>query len=259
MARGTGYIPDTDARVAAEERLHHIGGLVGSAPRNVPASVSLLSFAGGVVDDQGSTNSCVSHAGGACMFIGAAANGTPIARPSRLWGYAVARLYRPRQGPLADIGCRPSDYFDGLSEFGMCAESRYPFDLGAIDNVPPLDVRQNAGDALITGRFRIPPGPGAFAWVQRSIAARRPVFVGMPVDAAFMALGADGEWPGCVGPEVGRHAMAVVGYHDDKVLVLNSYGPNWGRNGCVSMPASWVESWRVSDMQAFTTLPKVLT
>ena len=42
---------------------------------------------------------------------------------------------------------------------------------------------------------------------------------------------------------VGGHAYALVGYNEVGFLVQNSWGPEWGRNGCATLPYDdWLES-----------------
>ena len=37
--------------------------------------------------------------------------------------------------------------------------------------------------------------------------------------------------PDCVSKSRGRHAMTIVGYDEDKRIILNSWGASWGDKG----------------------------
>lgn len=68
--------------------------------------------------------------------------------------------------------------------------------------------------------------------LKSQLAARRPVVVSYPVSEAFVSPGpGKGIWKGEPGP--GSHALAVVGYDNEKqaLRVMNSWGIGWGDGG----------------------------
>ena len=53
---------------------------------------------------------------------------------------------------------------------------------------------------------------------------------------------------------LGGHAYALVGYNEVGFLVQNSWGPDWGRNGCATLP---YDDWLASAYDAWVARPGV--
>lgn len=253
LRRGLGYIEDDVTRVVVEESTHHYGHLLGSLVRARPESFSWLDRLDRILD-QGMTSSCLGQALATSLYLGAKARGDHgFARPSARWIYDVARMVDG--GPLMDIGSRPTSAIDGLQRFGVCAELRYPLDAAHINDPPPLDVVGHAGDAIVSGHYRVPPGPGSADAMRRAIAEGFMPIFGTPVDDAFNDWNSGDVWPGSYGQELGRHAMVLVGYRPGAFLAVNSWGQQWGDSGTVWIDEVWMESYRVTDRIVVTALP----
>jgi len=73
--------------------------------------------------------------------------------------------------------------------------------------------------------------------VCQSLVNKHPVLIGMDVMKSFFNIGSDGLFDASNGEQVsvGGHAMAVVGYDDNKhggcFTVVNSWGEEWGEDG----------------------------
>jgi len=71
-----------------------------------------------------------------------------------------------------------------------------------------------------------------------SIAANKPVIIGMNVTTSFNSVGSAGVYRPMPGEAVeGGHAMAVIGYDDASQMfeILNSWGTDWGNGGFFRM------------------------
>jgi hypothetical protein len=175
-----------------------------------------------------------------------------IRRPSARWIYALARLV---DGPaLVDIGCRPRSAILGLMDHGVCAEGRWPFEAAEINAPPPFDVVRSAGDALVSGHYRIAAGDDVIALMREAIARGFVPMIGTPIDDSFGAY-SGGVWGGTTGPERGRHALAVLGYRPGSFLAVNSWGHGWGAGGLCWISEEWIASSRVTDRIVVTAVP----
>lgn len=59
----------------------------------------------------------------------------------------------------------------------------------------------------------------------------KPVVVSINIYESFYKYGPDCVIPYCSGKHKGRHLVVIVGWNDDKLLMLNSWGTNWGDKG----------------------------
>lgn len=226
--RAYGHIPDEDVHVLedlAARSWHAAGAHLGDELVLVDRS--------GLVDDvadQGGSSSCVSQAMCSSVELTAKLQGHPIPRISRRAHYALGRFVDRPGVPLIDNGMRPRSGLVAAQEHGFCAETRWPWDEAGIDVAPPWDVHQNAVDALLTGYYRIASG-GDVAESMRE-AVRRGYFptFAMPVDEAYERYDGSAIYAE-LGAPVGNHAQCVVGFGDGWILVLNSWGRDWGRRG----------------------------
>lgn len=223
-----GYLPDRAEHVDADLRARHVGRLLGAALRT-PVAVDHASRLDRILD-QGGTSSCVGQALSTSLYLRGQIAGTPIARPSPLAIYTLARLADAPYAPLTDIGSRPSMALAGLRDHGMVAESRWPLVVGHVDSPLPLDVYQHGGDAPLLDHYRIGAGAGASVLVRQALARGFAPCLALQVDRSFEGYGG-GVWLGPIAPIVGGHYVCAVGYGEDYVWIANSWGSGWGLGG----------------------------
>lgn len=236
MMRGLGHIPDDHATVDEDLRERHVGVLLGAAAGELPSIVDYSSMLERI-PDQGSTSSCVGQAFATAIFLRAHLDGIPLPRPSAKAIYDVARLIETPNA-LIDIGSRPRLAVQGMQDYGIVAEERWPLTEANVNTPPPLDVFRAGLGAKLSGHYRI--GGADVGTLLRSALARGfvPVFA-MDVDDAYLAYDGSAIYGGLTAPRVGSHMQAVVGYGAEYFLVANSWGAGWGQRGLARIAADF--------------------
>lgn len=228
VTRGRGHIPDYADVVAGDLRARHVGRLLGVALRT-PAVVDYAERLDRVLD-QGTTASCVGQALSTSLYLRGQIACTPVARPSPLAIYTLARLADAPHATLTDDGSRPASAVAGLRDHGLVAEPRWPLVVGHVDSPLPLDVYQHGGDAPLLDHYRIASGPGASVLVRQALARGFAPCLALQIDRSFEDY-AGGRWDGPEAPIVGGHYVCAVGYGEDHVWLVNSWGTGWGLGG----------------------------
>lgn len=254
MIRRFGAIPDHAADVDDDLRSRHVGILLGASPSLFGASAN-VDWSGflGRVPDQAATSACVGFAFATACFMRASISGHAIPRPSAKAIYDFARLI-DMPAVLEDIGSRPRSAIQGMREYGLLAEDRWPMTT-PINELPPLDIFIHGRDALLTGHYRIEPGPGCGGLIRRALVAGFIPTFAMPVDEAYLTYDGSSVYQGVAGNVVGRHAQAVIGCTEDTFLVANSWGRRWGLEGMARIAASFFDTVAVADVLVPTVIP----
>jgi hypothetical protein len=235
------FIADDPDIVEAQLVAFHASQLVGS-PTNLPGSVSWRPYVR-TIPDQGPTSSCVGQAFATAIETRSHVAGSPIDRPSAKAIYDIARMIGTgRTAPLFDGGSSPTDAMNGMREYGLVSERRWPFSIDAINVKPSLDIFHAGCDALLGQHYRIASGGGAANMLRQALAKGFIPCFAMSVDDAFMAWGDSAVYSAPLGPSVGWHMQAIVGYSDDFFEVAGSWGGSWADGGFVRIAASFIES-----------------
>ncbi len=156
-----------------------------------------------------------------------------------------------------DTGGVIRDAVKCLATTGAAPESMWPYNIDQFAVKPPQSVydaalrmealEYRAVDETVTG-------------IKAALALGLPVIFGFNVSGNFMDIGADGLMP-MPGPDIeGGHCVCAVGYSDrdyddptfgllpaGHILVRNSWGPDWGRNGHFLMPYEVLAACGASD------------
>jgi C1A family cysteine protease len=207
--------------------------------------------------DQRSSNSCVANT---VMQSARMLKGGELG--SRLFTYFNSRL--PRGNQLADIGTTFRDCFRGMEKFGYCYEASWPFDLNNKNVMPNRTAYHRAfpareGEVDRTTYKRIlETGDDRKAVVQRIIANGYTVCFGTQVDKEFSSGAFDPTSPKGIptGTLSGGHAMLFVGYNPSGLIVLNSWGTNWGDAGYFLMSYDWLAWSKLTDLWVIEKCPK---
>lgn len=255
--RGLGFLPDPSDIVDAETIARPLRALTGSSISELPdAWTWAVTGAVPPARDQSITSSCVGQALAASVQIRAAIMGHSVV-PSASAIYAIARMLdQSRDMPLVDVGSSPSRAIEGAKEWGMVAESRWPFSVAAVDTKPPLDVFQNGLDATLGQHYRIPSGWGALDAIKRALVSGYIPIFAMTVDEAYDRYDGTSVYSAPGGRSLGRHMQAIVGYAGDAFEVLNSWGSGWGRDGIARIGSSVMASSDVSSIIVPTVVPQ---
>ena len=252
--RGYGHLRD-----AADERDRHVGQLLGAVTPGVPLpkAIDRSVYLDGV-QDQGPTSSCVGQAIASAAFLVGAIAGKPIARPSALAIYALARELDAPKEDLVDLGCAPRSALKACASFGLCASTRWPFDAGKVDEPLSWDVLQHAIDGRLTGYYRSDTGDVALQLRTAISLGHIPIF-GMPVDLSYEQWDGSGVYAGLAGEVLGYHAQAIIGYDGADFLVLNSWGRSWGADGIARIDGAFVAGPDCFDRWVLTVTPPEVT
>lgn len=161
--------------------------------------------------------------------------------------------------PTADVDSATTTLkaaLSGIRKHGVVREDLLSFDGGSYHDSPESFY-------LRAARHRIPAylnlghdDPGL--WV-RWLRAIGPLVVRVEVDHAWLHVSADGALRGHDGATVrGGHAACLVGWHDGRFIVRNSWGVTWGDRGfAYATPeyaaAAFTESYGVLSAAALAT------
>lgn len=226
MRRATGWLRDPFSEDDWEA-----SKLFGSAAGAYPPSVDRSDRVDEVLD-QGQTSSCVGFAAAQAVRMALVNQGVsnPIL-PSPLAIYYWARAGQAGQLDR-DGGTYIRAAFRAIGKFGFPPNDVWPFDESKVQDQPPWEVNQVAFDQRgLEAYFRIPTvGRSRSNYVRAALADGYPVVFGTLVDARFFDLYDARVWD-FQGPTEGGHALCIVGYDEDGVLVVNSWGRGWGANG----------------------------
>jgi C1A family cysteine protease len=237
--------------------------LILSAPRGpneqlpLPPRVDLRNSAMPPIWNQGNLGSCVGHAvAGMYEYLLATRGQKFNFMPSRLFIYYGAREI---EGTTAiDEGCYIRDAMKVLANLGVPHESNWKYVLGKFATKPSKAAYKYAQAHQALEYRRVPQ---QLDQLKGSLAANQPIVFGFAVYESFDSEETDrsGAMPMPAPTEqmYGGHAVMLVGYDDaqQRFIVRNSWGEDWGASGYVTMPYEFVTNNNYCD--DFWTLTKV--
>lgn len=192
--------------------------------------------------------SCVGQSIASAAYLLGGISGSPIARPSALFPYTIARLLMLPGSALVDAGCSPRAAMLGLRERGLVAADRWPETAETLNEVPPFDAFREGENATIEAFYRIDDDAGAADALRAALARGYCPIFGMVVDSKYEQTGGEVyATPG--GEALGGHCQVVIGYSNvlRAFRILNSWGPTFGDGGF---------SWIAEDFMAKRTFDK---
>lgn len=197
--------------------------------------------------NQGQLNSCTANAISSTLFFDLKKQNwkTPFI-PSRLFIYYVERDIEGRIPPpdkafddMVGATVFMRDCIKSVSKFGFCHEKDWPYDNFKMNIKPP----QSAYDEAKSHRaFQYHRLPNDLKYLKGCLAEGFPFVFGINVYQSFVAPSTKqtGVVPIPKSDEtiVGGHAIAAVGYDDEKkhIIFRNSFGEGWGKQGYGFMP-----------------------
>jgi C1A family cysteine protease len=178
---------------------------------------------------QGDINSCSSNV--ICNQIMALKHWSDNNYPSRLFQYYVSRSISGNE--KEDEGCSYREAYQGLAKFGFTDENFWSYDTSKVFEKPTEEAYKNANTTLVKKYKSVLQCQYSLKF---AICEGHVVAFGSMLYENFQP-DVNGVIPLPKGNMVGGHAMAIIGYDDEKKLfnVLNSWGSNWGLNGCCFM------------------------
>ncbi len=195
------------------------------------------------VYDQGQAGSCTGNATAGGIQFDRIKQGLPSWVPSRLFAYYNGRLAEGTTG--SDSGAQISDVIDGVSDYGDCPESEWPYDVNQVVTQPLAQCYTDAVKYKVVQKQAVPQ---SLRDTRDCLASGFPFIFGFIVHADFesQAVARTGVlgMPGWFDPVVGGHAVLAVGYDDSsrRFIVRNSWGAQWGQAGYFTMPYDYLLS-----------------
>jgi C1A family cysteine protease len=219
--------------------------------RRLPRRVDLSRYCGPVFT-QRRIHSCSANALASALMLIANRDGTPIARPSRLFMYYNARALLGEQG--ADDGTTLRSAIKAATHYGACRETTWPY---LVKNVLRKPLRGCYAESVAL--------PVCYERIARKIdhlraclAQRDPFIFGIEAYVAPFSRAATSaflEVPAAGTKPMGGHALIALGYDRDRraFLARNSLGPSYGRDGFFWIderyfadPTLTFDLWRIS-------------
>jgi hypothetical protein len=207
----------------------------------LPQAASLKKYSP-VPGHQGSMSSCVGWASAyGAISISAAIRGG-ITDKGKITEMARSALYIYNQIKIGgcDGGSRIPDAMELLKEKGT--PKLTDFNPPNCLDLPDYTIHEKAKSMMINEYNKIfdPSDNPDFkiSNTRNSIAANKPVVIGMKITKSFFNVGPEGHWtPSEIDADAGGHAMCVVGYDDfnKRFEILNSWGTDYGKGGFVTV------------------------
>jgi C1A family cysteine protease len=138
---------------------------------------------------------------------------------------------------------------DALDQDGQPPEERWPYDdtrdQWAATYRPPTAAMDQAERRRLNGGELIQPTATA---VRDALDRGRPVVIGVRLYATWYGVGSDGviALPTAGSLDFGGHAVLVVGYRGDDLIVQNSWGSDWGEGGSAYLPSVYLDRYAVA-------------
>jgi C1A family cysteine protease len=202
------------------------------------------------VEHQGQTNSCTGNAAIGGLEVLEAVQGLPHVDLSRLFGYYNGRqAMDPPEGDK-DEGTYIRLVMKGLSTFGVCPESDWPFDADSVTVRPSWSAYRTAFGHKVNAYYKI-DGTGEYRLqaIEDALRSFHPVVFGTRVYRYFQATPPQVRLPRDDDTLDGAHAMLIVGFDQaNRVLIVrNSWGPSWADRGYCYMPYEYLDAAGASD------------
>lgn len=182
--------------------------------------------------------------------------------PSRLFIYYNER--KAENTLPVDNGASLSTGINTLINNGVCTEITWPYNINAFTTQPSNFAYTEARNHQVQAARRVNTDVNS---VKTVLQQGYPVCFGFTVYSSFETIKNDGimSMPNVSSEKIlGGHAVVVCGYDDNKIanglkgylLVRNSWGPTWGKDGYFWMPYNFfndnncADCWVISKNEA---------
>lgn len=211
--------------------------------------------------DQGDLGSCTGNALAALfayqLIIESKlkADNTPKTTPSRLFIYYNERAL---EGTVSsDSGAFIRDGIKSLAKSGCCFEDLWPYVISRFATKPSKLAYNTASKLTVKSYLRI--NVPDIASKKTALFTGHPIVFGITVYESFESDNANNTglipMPAPTEQTLGGHAMAIIGYDDNKVIngvqgayeVRNSWGTSWGDGGYCWIPYSYLNNTSLCD------------
>lgn len=231
---------------------------------SLPKSVDLRQGFG-EVRNQGPLGSCTAFALTGIVEYMLKKSGKPYHDLSELFLFYYTRYQERKRKGLSSLPPEKDggSYFDAiaaLSEYGICEETLWPYEVGKVDFNPSPEAVANAAKIKVVKAKNVKRN---VADIKSALAEGYPVAVSVRLFESFtderhgfVVLPSDDEIAeGKVKSGHDGHAMVICGYRDDQniFIVRNSWGKEFGDRGYCFMPYAYFEDERLTNMACVVT------
>ena len=194
------------------------------------------------VEKQGDLGSCTAQAlAGNLEFLDNRLDGN-YTDVSRLFIYYNERLLADTID--YDSGASLRDGIKTLKNDGACAEKLWPYVIGRFDQQPPLKCYKEAKKHRIVSYHRLKAVPEMLACLSEGYAFVFGFTVYESFESPVVKRSGIANMPKKGERVLGGHAVMAVGYNqkEERFLVRNSWGRQWGKAGYFTMPFKYLET-----------------
>ncbi len=199
--------------------------------------------------DQKDLGSCTANAiAGAHQFDQIKQKLVPVFMPSRLFIYYNERVMEGTTE--SDSGAQIRDGIKSIARQGVCPEPMWPYVIAQFTVKPSEACYAEACKHRAVRYYRVPRSLGQ---LKGCLAEGYPYVFGFSVYESFESQEVKDTgvvpMPGANEALLGGHAVLAVGYDDaqQRFLVRNSWGPDWGLKGHFTMPYAYLLDGNLSD------------
>jgi hypothetical protein len=247
--RFTGFVPELSRDPFGHGEL--------PIPGASPLPARLMQPHLGEILDQGEIASCASNSfAGALAHRARMQGNVDAALPSRALLYRQARCIQVgKTAGLPIGGVRFSECAVALEHYGFCDEKWDPYEPAEIAKNPDRDSLMQAYMYAHDQRGKAKMHPVDPSKIREHLIAGHALVTGFEIDGSFHAASMAEPWR--LSDRTGDyHAVRIVGYDVDGVVILNSWGLGWGENGLAKVTYDTIESglgvWAVEWVPSFS-------
>lgn len=199
------------------------------------------------VEDQGPLGSCTGNALASALELLDVKCAGQYEDLSRLFIYYHARSYINEI--YNDSGAYIRDAIKSIRKVGAAREKLWPYVIDKFDDKPSLEAYADANGRRFKSYWRL----NTLSSMLNCLAAGYPFVFGFSVYTKFMSqeVATTGvlDMPEKGEQMEGGHAVLAVGYDKktQRIIVRNSWGRSWGKDGYFTMPFEYISDRNLSD------------